>query len=86
MMPESIDYVLVTLKKEMKRRGITQQQLGERLGWQANAVSRLLSGKHQPMFSTLEQVAEELGMELSVSLSHAGSKSSVIPAEPSRLG
>lgn len=45
--------------------GITQKDLGERVGIDQAIISKLERGKHQPRFDTLRRVAE--GLDLSVS-------------------
>lgn len=82
MIPETVDYILISLKKEMKRQGLNQSDLADRLGWKSHAVSRFFSGKHQPKVSTLELVATELNMNLSLRLTHSDSLESMVPTEP----
>jgi transcriptional regulator with XRE-family HTH domain len=45
------------------RRRLTQQKLAERAGLSLTQVSRIETGVHRPRFSTLEALAEALGVD-----------------------
>ncbi len=53
-----------TLKAARERAGLTQQQLAEKLGVYREAVARFESGKHDPGWSTVQKLADVLGVEL----------------------
>ncbi len=46
--------------------GLTQQELGKKVGLTQNAITRLESGTSNPKLSTLKQVASGLGMKLTL--------------------
>ncbi len=50
-------------------RGLTQEQLAERMGAKPTIVARLETGKCMPRLSTLERVAKALGGKVVVSIS-----------------
>jgi transcriptional regulator with XRE-family HTH domain len=50
------------------QRGITQQQLAERIGTTQTSISRLESGQSPPSLSFLQRVVDALGGELTVSI------------------
>jgi ribosome-binding protein aMBF1 (putative translation factor) len=47
-------------------RGLTQQELAERIGTSHSAISRLETGQHPTSVRTLERLAEGLGLRLVV--------------------
>jgi ribosome-binding protein aMBF1 (putative translation factor) len=47
-------------------RGMTQQELAERVGTSHSAISRLESGQHPTSVRTLERIASGLGLKLVV--------------------
>tara|TARA_X000001316_G_C920185_1_gene34333 strand:+ start:1099 stop:1434 length:336 start_codon:yes stop_codon:yes gene_type:complete len=47
-----------------KRRGLTQDQLSEKIGRSVDAVSNLERGKSLPNFETLERLSQELGVPI----------------------
>jgi transcriptional regulator with XRE-family HTH domain len=47
-----------------KRRGLTQEALGERAGRSADTISALERGKSLPSFETLERLAVELNVPI----------------------
>lgn len=51
-----------TIRAARERLGLTQAQLGERLGWQQGLVSRYEAGKREPSVSVLCRIADALGM------------------------
>ena len=52
-----------------KNKGLTQEQLAERLGVTNKTVSRWETGKYMPDLSLLKQLSEELGITLNELLS-----------------
>lgn len=54
------------IKALREARGLSQRQLGERIGTTQSAVARLEAGGSPPSLSTLERVAEALGVEIDV--------------------
>lgn len=48
------------IKAERKRQGLTQQQLGERMGIQKAQVSKIENGKH-PTYSSITRAFRALG-------------------------
>lgn len=48
------------IKAERKRQGLTQQQLGERMGVQKAQVSKIENGKH-PAYSSITRAFRALG-------------------------
>lgn len=47
-------------------RGLSQQELAERIGLSQSVIARLEAGGVEPRLSTLDRVAEALGVELDV--------------------
>jgi transcriptional regulator with XRE-family HTH domain len=57
------------VRATMKQRGVTQWSLAKRAGMDHRNMSRLLrGGKRGPWLSTLETIANALGMNLRVTL------------------
>ncbi|HZU12191.1 MAG TPA: helix-turn-helix domain-containing protein [Chloroflexota bacterium] len=58
------------LGEEVRRlrtdRGVSQQELAERMGVAQSVVARLEAGGVEPRLSTLDRVAQALGVELTV--------------------
>ncbi len=58
------------LGEEVRRlrmtRGLSQQELAERVGLRQSVVARLEAGGAEPRLSTLDRVAQALGVELEV--------------------
>lgn len=48
------------LKKIMKEKGITHQQLGEAIGLSGSAISMMVSGERKPSFESLTAICREL--------------------------
>ena len=48
--------------KHRLNRGLTQQQLAERMGTSHSAISRIESGRHKTSADTLRRLAEALGV------------------------
>ncbi len=47
-------------------RGLSQQELAGRMGLPQSAIARLEAGRVEPRLSTLDRVAQTLGVELAV--------------------
>jgi len=59
------------LRRMMKTRGLTQQQLADLCEWSQPRVHDLLSARHDPRISTLEHVANALGIAVNELLAPA---------------
>jgi HTH-type transcriptional regulator/antitoxin HipB len=55
-------------------RGLSQQQLAERIGLPQSVIARLQAGGVEPRLSTLDRVAEALGAELEVHFLSTGAE------------
>lgn len=51
------------------KRGMTQQQIAEKMGTKQSAIARLESGNSNPSISFLEKLARVLGYKLTVKIS-----------------
>ncbi|MDR7006056.1 helix-turn-helix domain-containing protein [Paraburkholderia strydomiana] len=56
------------LLDQMKRLGVTQKTLAERMGRKAPYVNRVLSGRHNVTVETLSEAAHALDMRLKIEL------------------
>lgn len=56
------------LKEERLKAGLTQQQLGERIGTKKTYISRLENGKADVQLSTLFRIFEGLGRRVSLTI------------------
>ena len=54
--------------KERIKKGLTQEELAEKIGTKQSAISRLESGTYNPSFSFLRKVAKALDTRLKISL------------------
>lgn len=54
---------LTRLKEERKRAGLSQDKLAQRIGMTGDNVARLERLEHEPRFSTVEKLAQALGVE-----------------------
>ena len=52
------------IKELRKRKGLSQDQLAEKVGIESKYLSRLEVGKRAPSFDTLEKIADSLAVEL----------------------
>ncbi|MEP9373860.1 helix-turn-helix transcriptional regulator [Mesorhizobium sp. KR1-2] len=52
------------LKAIRKQKGLTQDQLAERMGRSVDAISNIERGKSLPSFETIELLCDTLGIEL----------------------
>ena len=48
--------------------GLTQTELGHRLGMKQPAIARLEAGTHEPSFTTLQRLARTLGMTFHIDI------------------
>jgi transcriptional regulator with XRE-family HTH domain len=54
------------IKKRMEAKGITQTELGKRLGWPQPLISAYLAGKKTPSVDRAEQMVDALGGEVRI--------------------
>ena len=57
-----ISEVVAALQREVKRQGLTSYRLAKETVLRIDTMQRLLAGKGSPTISTLESVANALGM------------------------
>lgn len=62
------DQIAVSILRARLALGMSQAELASRVGTSNTAISRLESGGHRPSISTLERVAEALGLRLVIGL------------------
>lgn len=55
-------------------RGLSQQELAERMGLPQSVIARLEAGGVEPRLSTLDRVAQVLGVELAVHFAPRGAE------------
>ena len=55
------------IKEARKSKGLTQKELGEKLGIGESRVSKYESGKENPTLATLQKIADALGVDLLLS-------------------
>ena len=53
------------IKEALKKRGLKQNDLAERLGINRVSLSRLLSDKNDMRFSTIKKIADAIGCDVS---------------------
>ena len=53
------------IKETLKQRGLTQNELAERLGINRVSLSRLLSDKNDMRISTIKKIADAIGCDVS---------------------
>jgi HTH-type transcriptional regulator/antitoxin HipB len=56
------------VRRERERRGLSQREMAERMGTTHSVIGRIESGGSNPTVSTLERIAQVLGLRLMVSL------------------
>jgi transcriptional regulator with XRE-family HTH domain len=70
-MPRLGDVVAASVRAERARLRLTQQQLAERLGWSANTVADLETGRRRAQVDDLPAICEALGIPLSTLIDRA---------------
>ena len=65
---------MLQIKETLKKRGLKQNELAERLGINRVSLSRLLSDKNDMRISTIKKIADAIGCDVSEFFT---------PAEPS---
>ena len=55
---------MLQIKETLKQRGLTQNELAERLGINRVSLSRLLSDKNDMRISTIKKIAEAIGCDV----------------------
>ena len=56
---------MLYIKDALKKRGLTQNELADRLGINRVSLSRLLSDKNDMRFSTIKKIADAIGCDVS---------------------
>ena len=56
---------MLQIKETLKQRGLTQNELAERLGINRVSLSRLLSDKNDMRVSTMKKIADAIGCDVS---------------------
>ena len=56
---------MLQIKETLKKRGLKQNDLADRLGINRVSLSRLLSDKNDMRFSTIKKIAEAIGCDVS---------------------
>ena len=55
---------MLKIKETLKQRGLTQNELAERLGINRVSLSRLLSDKNDMRISTIQKIADAIGCDV----------------------
>jgi len=55
------------IRKRIEK-GLSQEELAERVGTRQSAISRLESGRYNPSFKVLRKVAQALDSEIKISI------------------
>ena len=55
---------MLYIKETLKQRGLTQNELAERLGINRVSLSRLLSDKNDMRMSTIKKIADAIGCDV----------------------
>ena len=66
-MEEPTKHIGEMIKTARLKAGLTQKELGERMGTSESAISKLEKRKTTPNLQTLERIAKALGTKLNVS-------------------
>lgn len=53
-----------TVKRRRTKLGLTQADLGARIGWHGSRISRLESGKLEPRVTSLRKIAKALNLHI----------------------
>ena len=56
---------MLHIKETLKKRGLTQNELADRLGINRVSLSRLLSDKNDMRISTIKKIADAIGCDVS---------------------
>lgn len=56
--------IALRIKEVCSEKGISQKELGEKIGLSATSLSRISSGEQNPSFDTLEKISSALGVEV----------------------
>ena len=56
---------MLQIKETLKQRGLTQNELSERLGINRVSLSRILSDKNDMRISTIKKIADAIGCDVS---------------------
>ena len=56
---------MLHIKETLKQRGLTQNELADRLGINRVSLSRLLSDKNDMRLSTIKKIADAIGCDVS---------------------
>jgi transcriptional regulator with XRE-family HTH domain len=68
-----------SIKKLRAKIGLTQEQLGEKLGFDHAAISQWETGKREPDYSTLKKLAEFFGVSTDFLLYGAEPDKTILP-------
>jgi transcriptional regulator with XRE-family HTH domain len=74
--------VISELIRARNREGLTQRELGRRMGVSQAVVSRLFSGEHSPRIDTIAAAARAMGYDLEVRLVKRGEAERRVAEEP----
>ena len=61
------DFIRMLIRKRIEK-GLSQEELAERVGTRQSAISRLESGRYNPSFKILRKVAQALDSEIKISI------------------
>lgn len=67
-MPYIAEEAGILIRDARKAKGLTQKELGEMIGIGESRISKYESGKENPTLSTLEKIADTLGVKIKLSL------------------
>ncbi|MBD2752624.1 helix-turn-helix domain-containing protein [Spirosoma validum] len=56
------------IKQTRKEKGLTQKELGEKIGVSESMINKYESGKQNPTIATLSKIIEALGVRLKISV------------------
>lgn len=65
MQVKAFNIFRTNLRRVMAEKGVTQEQLAERLGTKHPAISRILNGHRCPKLEACEKIADAIGVSLS---------------------
>ena len=61
------DFIRMLIRKRIEK-GLSQEELAEKVGTRQSAISRLESGRYNPSFKVLRKVAQALDSEIKISI------------------